>query len=188
MKFKKLSFGIACLFMISFFACKKATIEPDDEPQNTVAVTSTGNNNTGNSNTGGTSSSQGNMEVMNGLYFGTYHNGFVPNISRIDSIYADVDSLGTTGYEVIIYSDRGLNDKIGEFKIRFRTLDFKPCDIGTPTDYSESWSGCGFHDEFRTLEVLDCNSIKIGRGTYGSGDRGGCPSFKIYGFTGERIR
>lgn len=169
--------GIACLLVISFAACKKNAIEPNDEPQQTTVATNTG------------SSNQAKMEDMNGLYFGTYTGGFVPdNISSIDSVYGDVDSLGTTGYRLKIYSDRGLSDKITEFTVRFQTLDFQPCDLGTSTVYTKSWGGSGFHDEYVRFEVVNCNSIKASRGTYENGNRGGDPPFSIYRFAGERIR
>lgn len=195
MKYQRLSWGIVCLFLISFASCEKEITEPNYEQQVTVItdslppdstiVTNTGGGNISSGGSSGTSS-WGQMEVMNGLYFGTYNGGSVPNVSSIDSVYADVDSIGLTGYYVKIYSDRRLSDKITEFKVCFQTLDFMPCDIGVPSVYSESWNGCDYFDETRSLEVLNCNSINLSIGTYGSG-RGGCPSFNIFGFVGDRL-
>lgn len=179
-----LIWGIVGLFIIGFVSCEKKTVEPtepaepdpvvvvDTIPEDTLIVTST--------------LGSGDMASINGLYFGTYNGGYIPNITFIDSVYADIDSLGTTGYSVKIYSDRRLSDKIKEFNVRFQTLAFEPCDIGLPNIYFESRNGCGYFEETRRLEVLDCNSIDLSIGTYGSG-RGGCPSYKTYRFEGSRL-
>jgi hypothetical protein len=167
MKCKKISLGIVGLFIMVFASCEKTMVEPT-EPEDNVVVTTP----------------LGNMEDINGVYFGTYRGGNIPNLYSTDSIYADVDSVGTTGYEVKIYNDRGLNDYIRSFSVDFEELLFMPCDIGTPTIYYRSW-GTGSADPYHRLEVINCDSINVSKQ---AGGRGGCPIYgPRNGFVGRRV-
>jgi hypothetical protein len=167
MKCKKISLGFVCLFIIGLASCKKKLVEPNLPEDSVVVVTPLGN-----------------MADINGVYFGTYQGGNIPNLYLIDSVYAEVDSIGTSGYEIKIYNDRGLHDYVRSFSIHFEELLFMPCDIGTPTTYYKSW-GTGSADPYNRLEVISCDSINASKQASG---RGGCPIYgPVNGFVGKRV-